>query len=484
MTSNGRVARLTALALATGTLVAAGVGSASAANTKTKDVFNATGGGSIVQLELNLPVAVPSIGTTITQDLVSTGSNVLTSGFTTPAQAVTQAILGSNGNIPVISEALNKAVKAEYGKADPADGPTTLPANPLVSGGVLTMKASTANPDVAGQVAKSTSAVVDLKVLDGAGNLQAVLDALMAQLTTNLNGVIGTLPTGSPAGPVAGVTTTVTGLLNGVAQQLTTATNGATKPVQDAVAAITAQLNALPQLLAAKLKATTADTSLLSIKTIASEHTVSRTAGAVTSHATNQILGIKLLGGLISVASLTSDATATLGDTPGASDATGSSDLLNVNIDNLLTAEITGQLDAILGGSAVPQAVKDAVNAALAQVTTILKSALGAVLTSPKTSEKSVTADKATATESAATITVQPAGFAKPLISLRLVPATAEVTRVRAQQAAPVTVIAPPKAPNALPRTGANLPLTGAIATGLVGLALVARRRRLAHISE
>jgi LPXTG-motif cell wall-anchored protein len=46
--------------------------------------------------------------------------------------------------------------------------------------------------------------------------------------------------------------------------------------------------------------------------------------------------------------------------------------------------------------------------------------------------------------------------------------------------ATPVKTIAPPKS---LPRTGANLPLTAGIATSLMGLAFVARRRRLAHVS-
>jgi hypothetical protein len=489
MTSNGRVARLTALALATGTLVAASAGSASAATsaTKTKDVFNATGGGSIVSLKLNLPMALPEIGSEITQDLVSTGSNVRTSSFIAPAQAVTQAVLGSNGNIPLVSNVLNIApVKAEYGKSNEASGPSTLPSNPLVQGGVLNMHGIVANPDVEGTIANATSSVVDLRI-DGAGNLQAVLNGLVAQLTSNLTGVIGTMPTGADAPAVAGVTQTVTGLLNTVTTQLGTATQGASDPVKQAVDSVIAQLNALPQALALQLKATTADTSLLSIKTIASEHTVSRAAGVVTSHASNQILGIKLLGGLISVGSMTSDATASLGKTVSDAKATGYSDVLNVNVDNLLTVDVTSKLDAVLGGSAVPAAVKDAVNSALSQVTSILKSALGATLVGPTNdaSKHVTTADHASDTESAARLVVQPAGFAKPIVDLALVPATADVTRVAAQSTSDITVVSTPaQTVTSLPRTGANLPLTGAVATGLVGLAMLARRRRMAHLAE
>ncbi len=482
MTSNGRVARLTALALATGTLVAAGAGSASAATT-TKDVFNAAGGGSVLHLELNLPVALPNIGDKISQDLVLTGSNVRTSSFTSPAAAVTKSILGANGNIPVVSAALDKALTATYGTPNPASQ-GTFPANPLISGGVLQLTSETANPDVAGQVAHSLSSVANLRV-EGAGNLQAVLDALTAQLTTVLNGVVGTLPTGAPAQQVAGVTTTVTDLLGSVVTQLNTATNGAAQPVKDAVDAVIAELNALPTLLAQQIKLKTADTSLLSVGLIQSEQTISRTADVVTSHATNKLTGISALGGLVTVDGMTSDATASLGKNVSDATANGTSSVLKVNVADLLSVDVTGKLTAVLGGSAVPAAVKDAVNAALATVTGVLNSALGATLSGPVAGAPVKSADKSSSSVDAAHLRIQPVGFAKPLVDISLVPATAEVTKIAAQQVTPPTVVtAPPAQAISLPRTGANLPLTGAAATALLGLAMVARRRRLAHLSD
>ena len=45
-------------------------------------------------------------------------------------------------------------------------------------------------------------------------------------------------------------------------------------------------------------------------------------------------------------------------------------------------------------------------------------------------------------------------------------------------------VVTAPTTVTSLPRTGANLPLTGAAAAALIGLAMVARRRRMAHIAE
>ena len=484
MTSNGRVARLTALALATGTLVAAGSGSALAA-TETKNVFNAAGGGSVLHLEINLPAAIPGVTDAtgkLAQDLVMTGSNVRTSSFTTPAAAVTKSILGANGNIPVVSQALEKSLTATYGTANPA-AIGTFPANPLISGGVLQLAAETANPDAAGTVAHSLSSVANLRV-DGVGSLDAVLAALTGQLTTVLNGVVGTLPTGAPAQQVAGVTQTVTSLVGSVVTQLNTATNGAAQPVKDAVDAVIAQLNSLPTLLAQQIKLKTADTSLLSVGLIESEQTVSRTADVVTSTATNKLTGISAIGGLVTVEGMTSSATAALGNSVTDASAEGTSSILKVNVGDLLTVDVTGSLTAALGGSAVPAAVKDAVNSALATITGVLNSALGATLTGPIAGTPVKTADKSSSSVSAAHLRIQPVGFAKPLVDVALVPATAEVAKVVAQNVTkPVVIKNTPATVTALPRTG-GAPLAAGLAVSLMGLAMVARRRRLSHVGE
>lgn len=485
MTSNGRVARLTALALATGTLVAAGAGSAGAATT-TKDVFTATGAGSVISLHLNLPAALPVIGSQITQDLVTTGSNVRTSGLTTPPAAAVSAILGSNGNVPVVSQVLEKSVSAQYGK-NPSASDGTFPANPLLTGGVLQLVGQVSNPDVQGTtpVAHSKSAVVDLK-LDAGQNLQAVLAALTSALQSNLTGVIGTLPNGSSAAPVAGVTTTVTDLINTLVNTIPTIPGtDANQQVKDQVAKLTSLLDALPQALSAKLAATTTDTSLLKIGLITSEQTVTHEAGIVTSHATNAIEKISLLGGLITLDSLTSDAVAGLGS-GGAQTATasGTSSLLKLNVDGVLGLEINSQLQAILTSGVLPAQAVDAVNQALAQVTSTLKSALGASLVAPSQGTIVKTADKASAEESAARLVVQPAGFAQPIIDLGLVPAVATVEK--GQAVTNITPIQTPANAVATPHfaaTGADFPLTASVAVGLMGLAFVARRRRLAHLA-
>jgi hypothetical protein len=306
MTSNGRVARLTALALATGTLVAAGSGTAGAATTNT-DVFKALGGGSVLRLTVNLPVAVPGIGQTLTQDLVLTGGNTL-SGLA-PA-AIANSVLGANGTVPLISDLIEKSVTAEYGKPAPASVnafPSQLSALGI-TGELLALTSSVANPNVDGVISSGHSAVADLRI-DGAGNLGALLDALTSQLQAVIDNALGALPTGGAAPSVAGVTsalpvTELLGSLTAALPQIAQDALGTTQlsqQVQDALDSLVAQLDALPKAIAAQLKARTADTSLLHVGLIESKETVTRKAGVVTSDVKNVLTDISALGGLITI---------------------------------------------------------------------------------------------------------------------------------------------------------------------------------------
>jgi hypothetical protein len=493
MTSNGRVARLTALALATGTLVAAGSGTAGAATTNT-DVFKALGGGSVLRLTVNLPIEVPGIGQTLTQDLVLTGGNTL-SGVA-PA-AIANSVLGANGTVPLISDLIEKSVTAEYGTPAPASVnafPSQLAALGI-KGELLALTSSVANPNVDGIISSGHSAVADLRI-EGAGNLGALIDALTSQLTAILDNALGALPSGAAAPSVAGVTSQVpvtqllgslTAALPQIAQDAL-GTTQLTQQVQDALDSLVAQLDALPKAIAAQLKARTADTSLLHVGLIESKETVTRKAGVVTSDVKNVLTDISALGGLITIEGLSSQASAALGNgvSKAAPKAVGSSSLLKVNAADLLTVDVTSGLDVILGGNVLPQEVKDAVNGALAQITTLLNGVLGATLTGPKVDENVTSENRAASSVSAAHFVVNPALpgvgpiFDKPLIDISLVPARAEV--VKGQAAVPPTVVNTPSSRETLPRTGAELPLTGAVAVAMMGLAVVARRRRMAHL--
>jgi hypothetical protein len=490
MTSNGRVARLTALALATGTLVAANATGASAASA-TQDAFTAgnAAGNGIIHLVLNLPVSLPGIGSKLTQDLVVTKS--ATRSGLAPA-ALASAVLGQNGNVPLVSNLL--AGSSDATLANP-NGVTKsgLPilGNTLGLAGVLNLTSKVTNPNVDGVTSHSLSSVADFK-LDGANVLSSVLQPVLDQV----NSVLGSLKVDSASGTVTPVTSTVTGLVNTVLSQIDAATSNASAPVTAEVKAalnqVTTLLTGLLSNIKLNLNSLNLNSSLLDIGLIKSEQTVTRAAGTVTSTVHNQLADISVLGGLVGLKALTSTATAAvdkLGNPVGpAKTDTGNANLLQANISDVLVATVTSQIQAILGGSvgsAVPADLLTTINGALSQVTNLTTDLLG-VSFKPASAFANPTVkthNKNTQEASAAVLTVDPLkSAAAPLLQIAFAPAAASV--VRAEGVSNPTVVPPTtvKTDPALPRTGANLPLTGVIATGLVGLAMVARRRRNAHL--
>jgi hypothetical protein len=500
MTSTGRVARLTALALATGTLVAAGAGTAGAATTQ-KQTFTATGGGSVLRITVNLPSQLAALTNTLgigqdgtlTQDLVLTGGAVRTADVT----AIASSILGANGNVDALKPLLDKSVVAEYGKPQPA--PYSLLPQALkdqlagfgISVKALELNSRANNPTVDGAVSHSLSTVTDLKI-DGVGALDQILSAVTAQIQALLATALGTQSssqTDALGGVTAPLTGTVTGLLGTLTDQLDAISQGATAPVSDAIDGLVAQLTALPDTLTNTISSAAEDTSLLKVGLIESEQTVDRAAGVVTSTSTNKLVGVSALGGLVTVDGLTSAATAALGN--GVSDATadkGQNAILKVGIKDVLTATLGSDLGIDLTSNLLPAEVVSAVQGVLNQVTSTLNGVLGATLTQTKVGELVETPDHAAASVSAAHLVVNPtlpglgtALFDKPLLDISFVPAEADV--VKAQSATPPTVVTTPTkaTQHSFAPTGANFGLTAPIAVTLMGLAVVARRRRLAH---
>ena len=500
MTSTGRVARLTALALATGTLVAAGAGTAGAATTNSKTLFTATGGGSVIRLTVNIPSQLAGLTNqlgigkdgTLTQDLVLTGGAVRTADV----KAIATSVLGANGSVPVLSSLLDKSVVAEYGKPQPASY-SLLPAelkNALAGFGIsvkaLELDSHANNPTVDGSVSHSLSTVTDLKI-DGVGALDQILSAVTAQIQALLATALGT-QSSSQTDMLGGVTTpvtqTISGLLTTVTNQLDTISQGATKPVSDAIQAVVAQLNALPTVLSSKIASAAEDTSLLKVGLIESEQTVDRAAGVVTSTSTNKLVGVSALGGLITVDGLTSAATAALGN--GVSEATsdrGQNAILHVGVKDVLDATLGNDLGVDLTSTLLPAEVTSAVQQVINTVTSTLNGVLGATLVQTKSVTPVHTADHAYAAVSAAHLVVNPTLpglntplFDKPLLDISFVPAEADV--VKAQSVTKPVVVPGKSVQQQFARTGANFGLTAPIAVTLMGLAVVARRRRLAHL--
>lgn len=487
MTSNGRVARLTALALATGTLVAANATGATAAATN-NDVFTAgnAAGNGVIHLELNLPVSLPGIGNQLTQDLVVTNSAVRTGQ--SPA-AIASAILGQNGNIPLLSSLLAGTSTATLASPN-GQTKSGLPilGNTLGLGGLLNLSSTVANPNVDGVISHSASSVANLKI-DGANVLNAILKPVLDQLDT----VLGSLAASSSSSNASTGVDTVTSVVNTLLGTIDAATSNTTKPVSDAakaaLATVTDLLKGLLTTLKTNLDGLTADGSLLQVGLIQSEQTVTRHLGTVTSSVSNELAHVSVLGGLIGVDGLVSSATASL-DKDGNPTATPTANgyLLKGNLADILTAKITNQIQAVLGGSAggiIPAALLTQVNALLAQVLDLVKNLLGVQFAPPVASNSVAKHNDASQEVSAATLIVNPLQSATaPLLKISFVPAAAQV--LRSESVAPPTAVVPNSPPTttaSLPRTGANLPLTGAIATGLVGLAMVARRRRNAHLA-
>lgn len=480
--TQGHIARLTALAIATGTLVATGVGPASAATTSTTErVFDATGAASVLRIELNLPAAVPGLlPQNIVQDIALTDGAVRTGK--TPL-ALGNAFIGKDGNVSLLQDLLSGKASSTMDKTSDEYALASVPANPLgLVGGALTAVSKVGNPNADGLVSSSTSRIASLE-LAGGGALASILAPVQAALQQALGATAGA--TGAPAGssPVAPVTTTVTEVLGTALDALDEVTGDATAPVSDevrtAVETVTAELNALLADLTSQVAALSATDSLLDVGLIETAQTVTRTGETVTSSATNELVGVDVLGGLISIDGITSQATASLGKGVTSSDASAS--LLKATVSDLVSIELTDKLEAILGGQVgalLPADVLATVNGAVADVTTLLTDTLGLQVPNQATTSKTATADEASATVTPASLVLDPLGnAAAPLLRIGFVPAQAQVKA----QSITSTVVTPTATPTSLPRTGGSVPLALA-GTALLGVALVARRRRTAAV--
>ena len=482
--SKGQIARFTALAVATGTLVATGVGPAAAADlTTTERFYDATGAGQVLRITLNLPAAVPGLlPQKIVQDIVLTSGAARTGKA--PA-AVGGAFIGKDGSVALMQSLLDGRSESSMDKQGVPFSLASIPANPLgLTGGLLTATSTVGDPNVDGPVSSNSSSIASLS-LKGGGALDAVLAPLQDALEQALGAAVPTAgSTGTPAAPVAPVTGTVTDVLGTVLDTLDGVTSDATAPVSDAVRAAVAQLTtAINDLLAdltGEITAMSATDSLLDVGLVEATQQVTRTGQTVTSQATNNLVGIEVLGGLIEVSGIQSNAVASLGN--GVTSSAATAQVLKAQVGDLLSVTLTDKLEALLGGQAgalIPADVLAQVNAALAQVTGLLADTLGLQVSQAKSS-KTASADQASASVEAASLVLNPLRSAVPLLQIDFVPAEAAVKAqsITRRVITPTTLTT---TPTSLPRTGGSVPLALA-GSVLVGVALVARRRRTAAL--
>ena len=478
--AKGNLARLTALAVATGTLVAVGTTPAGAA-VSTDRVFSATSSGAVLRVEINLPAGVPGVlPQRIVQDIALADGAARTGGA---AAAIGNAFLGQNGNVPVLQDLLNGKQQSTLDNAGTPYSLAEVPANPLgLTGGLMRATSKVGNPNVDGVLSSSTSSIASLE-LKGSGALGAVLAPVEAVLAQAL-GATAAAPAGSKSGasPVAPVTTTVTQVLGTALDALDDVTSDASAPVSDqtraAVDTLTATINTLLADLNKQVLNISATDTLLDVGLIESSQEVTRQAGTVTSQVNNKLVGIDLLGGLVKVSGIESRALASLGDN-GASDADANATILKANLGDLVSLELADNLKAQLGGTlgqALPADVLSTVNGAVAQVTTLLGETLGLQAPTQSTISESKSADEASASATAAVLVLDPLrNAAAPLLRIGFVPAEATV-KAQSVTSTPVT-IPQGDTPVSLPRTGGELPLA-ALAITLMGGAMVIRRRR------
>lgn len=487
MTSTGRVARLTALALATGTLVAAGGSTASAATpVADKLALAANTGGNVLRIEANLPegISVPGVGSQIVQTL-SLSDGEIANG--TALKGLSHAALGKGtltdlvtANLPL--ELFPEATSTLASPAAVSKGLINID-EPGLRLKVLPTESRIADPNKVtnGVLSESHTALDNIRV--EAPNLAANLPIALDDVLDLVETVTATATSTAPAGEVAASVDSAIGALNQAAGQNVVADNTAAA----AVDTLTQTLTGL-QKLAANVKA--ADSSLVSISQLTSDQTVVRTNGLVSASSTNALTSVSLLGGLITVDALKSGVTSsvdTVAKKANVAYLPESNQIVKVSIKGVadLILDSTGihldGLPADLGP------VTDTVNGAVAELLAAIN-LLGIQVTSGKNATPTYAPDGsgASGAASGAGITVNPLGAAKPLLALSFVNSAAGVsakvidlptTKTSSKASDSVTV-------STLPRTGANLGLTGIAAAGLIGLAMVARRRRMAHIAE
>ena len=479
MAGKGQFARLTALAIATGTLVvAAGVSPASAATPTSQ--MTATGTGSALKITINLPAALSGtpLGSKIVQTISLTDGAVST--LTSPL-ATSTAILGQ-GTTPVLSDLLKRSTSATLTgqREQNSTGPVNIDQAGLKIK-LLPLSSKVANPAADGVLAQSSSGVARIQIAGLAlPDLKTVTAPVVDALETAVN-------TAAPAttGAVATVGASVTDALDALNAASNDGSAPLTAPVQAAVdTAITTLTKTLTDL-TGTIGLLNSATDLITLESIVSDQVISRQGSKVTSTVTNGVKNINVLNGLVKIAAVQSAATAIAGGTAGSGSATTKAPVLDVSLaDGALTAIIDEKGLNIGGtvGDALPAALEGTVNQALAAVNALLAEQLGLDVQIGK-GQTSVSPDGTTSVAGVAAtiVTLNPKAISSLLapnakfLTLELVSANAAVGSQLIAAPVLVPTVAPPVN---LPRTGGDLPLTGALATLLVGAALVARRRR------
>lgn len=471
------LARLTALALATGTLVAVSAAPAGAAAPESQ--ITASGTGSALKITVNLPAALAGtpLGSKIEQTISLTDGTIST---VSGPLASTTAVLGK-GTTPVLSDLLNRSTSAVLtGEREQASAGYALD-QAGVKLSILPLTSKVADPMANGVLAQSSSGVARVAI---GGLALPDLGLVTAPVADVIDTAVGTVE--STTGETAATVGTVAETVNTAIDTLNGATGGTTAPatapvqaaIDDAVGTLTDTLNDLT----GTVTSLTDATDLITLDSVISDQVISRNGSEVTSTVSNAVKDVNILNGLVKIAAVQSEATAVAGGKPGSGAASTKAPVLDVTLANGALTAVLDEKGLNVGGTvgeALPAELEGTVNDALAAVNGLLAEAVGLDVEIGK-GATSVSPDgtSAAAAVSTTTVTVNPPVITDLLaegqdfIKLELVTANAAV----GSQIVPV-VVQPAAAPVSLPRTGGEEALA-AIAFTLVGGALVIRRRR------
>lgn len=471
---NSRGARLTALALATGTLVVAATGSAGAADVQVPAVFGGTAQGTAIHLEINLPqaVTIPNVGTiqSLTQDISFTTGNTA-KGIAPQPTSVAKAVLG-NGNVVVLSGLLSKSVTSSLdGKASDSANLQSVDVG-MIHAGVGEISSSVA-PDSATSVltSSSSSSLASLRI--GLGALPANLP-----VKTDLNSVVDTLNS-----TVDGAQSTVGQAVDNALQVLDQTTQGATATVTQQVAAVKEQLTTLLDSLQQTLGSLSADSDLVRLSLLESTENITRSGATVSAAATSSVGGLDILGGLVHVDAVKTVSNSQADGHRGLASADTLTTILGLKVSNVLDLKLTSKgLEGTVLGNQLPDAAKDAVQTVISAVNGVLATAGVQIINGQTTKTVDPNGQFASSSSEGVGISVNPLHATKPLVMVQLVPAGTAVNAALVNgphsKVPPATTTHTPQARTPLARTGAELPLIAFTGAGFAGLAMVARRRR------
>lgn len=466
--NNSRGARLTALALATGTLVVAATGTAGADPVRVPDVFGGTARGTSIHLEINLPQAVnlPVLGniTSLVQDISFTEGNTA-KGVAPKATSVAKAVLG-NGNVVVLSDLLGKSVTSSLDGKSSANDSILSQDLGLLKVGVGQITSSVA-PDTATSALTSASS-------SSLASLRVGLSALPADLPlkTQLTDVVGTLNN-----TVDGAQSTVGSAVDNALSVLDQAAQGAAAPVVQQVQAVKQTLTTLLDSLQSTLGSLSADSDLVRLSLLESTENITRAGSMVTAKAVSSVGGLDILSGLVHVDAVKTESFSSANGTKGAAAADTLTTILGLKVADVLDLKLTSDgLEGTVLGNQLPAEAQDAVQTVISTVNGVLATA-GVQIINGKT-EKSVdpSGKFASSSSEGVGIVVNPLKAAKPLVAVQLVPAGTAVNAAITPQSK-VPAVKTPDVEHPLARTGANLPLFAVFGTALTAVALYRRRR-------